>query len=424
MKGMVAGIDLCDDYCQMSSWLLDRNEPNELEWEEGKRTCLIPMVICKRRGEDEWLIGESAFQEALMNKGILSDQLIRLVSMKGTATIEGYTYPAAKLLNIYITKCVNFLIQKISNNKLLYLTFTVQNLNMPLIEAIWAACDSIDLPRKNVSILSHEESSSWYFLNQKQIGNGHSAQFDLTDKGLYYYEMSLSRAGRQVQAKTSSEKLEEGFNLGILDQASGKKMADSILLSCAKRLIDKKNISVIYLTGKGLNRCQEWSQSFIEYICTSNRKVFYCKSLFAKGAAYMAMSQIPGNRVVSCLMHCEGMVEATVSMKVLDKGAQKRITLISEGTHWYEPLEPFELLLNGIQQVELLITQNNQRTARKIILDLSQNFPKRPDRTTRISLQLTLVNKNELEVVIKDLGFGELFPASDAIFTEYIRLEE
>ncbi|MGN0298403.1 MAG: DUF5716 family protein, partial [Lachnospiraceae bacterium] len=420
----VAGIDLCDDYCQMSSWLLDKNEPSEIEWEEGKRTCLIPMVICKRRGADEWLIGESAFQEALMNKGILSDQLIHLVSINGNATMEGYTYSAANLLMIYIAKCVEFLRQKNGNSKLLYLTFTVQNLNLYLVNAIYNVCDSIGMTRKNVCIISHEEASTWYFLNQKQFGAGKSAQFDLTDKGLYYYEMTLSRAGRTVQANMHCEKLDEGFHLSILEQASGKKMADSILLSCAKRLLEGKNISVIYLTGKGLNRCQEWSQSFIEYICVQNRKVFYCKSLFAKGAAYMAMSQIPGNSVVSYLMHCEGMVNATLSVNALYKGGLKKITFVQDGQHWYEPMEPLEFLLNDERKIELLISQDGNKSTQKMVFDLNGIFPERPSRTTRVSFQMKFLSQNQAKIAIEDLGFGELFPASGEIYKGYIQLNE
>lgn len=421
MRGMVAGIDICDDYCQISSWSLDKNEPSEMEWKEGKRTCLIPMVICKKKGEEEWLIGESAFQEALMNKGILSDHLIRLVSMDGTATIEGRTYSGAKLLWIYLAKCVAFLNQKMESYKLLHLTFTVQTINRPLVKALMDSWEAIGVNPKDISIISHEESCTWYFINQK-VGSGRCVQFDLTDKGLYYYEMNLSRSGRQVQAETSSQKCEEGFNLGILEQTSGKKMADSILLSCAKRLIEKKNISVIYLSGKGLSHCRDWSSNFLEYICAANHRVFYCKSLFAKGAAYMAMNQIRGVRVTSCLMRCEGMIDSSVSIQVFDRGMTKRLVLAQRGTHWYEPIAPVELILGSDNKLEMYVVKNSVYTPQKVCLDLSQLIPRRPERTTRVGLQVQFLNKNELEVVVTDLGFGELFPASNVKLSERVRL--
>lgn len=423
MRGMVAGIDVCDDYCQISSWPLEKNEPNEMEWKEGKRTCLIPTVICKKKGEEEWLIGESAFQEALMNKGILSDHLIRLVSMNGTATLEGHMYSASELLFIYLTKCVEFLNQKMESYKLLHLTFTIKNINRTLVKTLMDFGREIGMNPKNISIISHEESSTWYFLNQK-MGNGHCAQFDLTDKGLYYYEMNLSRVGRQTQAETFGQKCEEGFNLGILEQTSGRRMADSIMLSCAKRLLDKKNVSVIYLSGKGLSHCQDWSTNFLEYVCASNRRVFYCKSLFAKGAAYMAMSQIHGVKVTSCPIRCEGMIDNSISIQVFDRGIMKRLVLVQRGTRWYEPIEPVELILGNDNKIEMSVVKNPSYAPQKICFDLSEQIPQRPARTTRVSLQVQFLNKNEMEVVVTDLGFGELFPASNAKLSERIRLDD
>ena len=53
---------------------------------------------------------------------------------------------------------------------------------------------------------------------------------------------------------------------------------------------------------------------------------------------------------------------------------------------------------------------------------LLTGFPERENRTTRISLNADFLDAGRLRVTVKDLGFGELFPASSAVVSEEIDL--
>ena len=49
-------------------------------------------------------------------------------------------------------------------------------------------------------------------------------------------------------------------------------------------------------------------------------------------------------------------------------------------------------------------------------------FPDRPERTTRIGLSLGFLDENTMSVAVKDKGFGELFPATDAVVRQEVKL--
>lgn len=70
MDGLVIGIDLCNEYTQVSC------AKEEKAW-------TIPTVICRNKNADEWYIGEEAYAHTLMGDGILVDQLVKLVLKDG-----------------------------------------------------------------------------------------------------------------------------------------------------------------------------------------------------------------------------------------------------------------------------------------------------------------------------------------------------
>ena len=55
----------------------------------------------------------------------------------------------------------------------------------------------------------------------------------------------------------------------------------------------------------------------------------------------------------------------------------------------------------------------------KLSLD---GFPERGDKTLRIQVNIGFLDENTMVIVVKDKGFGELFPATDAMIREEVML--
>ena len=89
MDGLVIGLDLNDDYTQISCY-------------DKEKSWTIPTVICRRKEEESWLTGEEAYAATLLGEGVIVDKLLKLVRKDGTSTIGGTCYSGGMLLNQFI----------------------------------------------------------------------------------------------------------------------------------------------------------------------------------------------------------------------------------------------------------------------------------------------------------------------------------
>ena len=410
MEGLILGIDLCDDYSQIACLNPMNMTTEPITLSEDEASCLIPTMICKKKGEPVWYIGEEAYRNALFNEGTMVDKLVKLVRKDGNATIEGVRYKAENLLRTFVEHLLRLAREKYQMEEVDSLVFTVQNLESSLLDALIRVAESCGIPRDKVRILSHTESFVYYVVSQKQeVWSNLACMFDLTDEGLHYYEMRMIRGRKPRVVEASHERMEESFSLDILDSESGERLGDAILTRCAEHLLDKKIISSVFLTGKGFVNT-EWMPNFLRMVC-NKRRVFAGQHVFASGAAYVAYDSLQANTAYPFVCLCEGRIRSSVSVMVQYNGRSERMTLAEAGTNWYEAQAQVDLIPDDMDYLELNVNPQGIPRADKIRIDLRE-FPERPNKTTRIRLILSFLSENCMSARVMDLGFGELFPSS------------
>ena len=69
MQELLLGIDICDDYSQISYFDAQTLSAENLGLTEEESSCMVPTVICKEKGTDSWFIGEEAYRCAHTLKG-------------------------------------------------------------------------------------------------------------------------------------------------------------------------------------------------------------------------------------------------------------------------------------------------------------------------------------------------------------------
>ncbi len=421
MEGLILGYDICNDYCRISCYEPGQLEPVDLAFSEEENPYVVQTAVCKKRNKEEWLLGEEAYKLVLTGEGILVDKLIRLAGKEGTATIENRCYSAKELLTIFLSLTLKQVYRKYGIKEIRMLVLTVQTMNLQLLDTLIGCTDSLHIPREKVHILSHTESYMYYVTSQKKDLWAHQAVlFDLNSEGLHYYELGMKRGIQPNVATVEHEALEEGFSLDILEHKSGRKLADSIMLSCGERMMQKKLISSVYLTGKGMDHCQEWASEFLKMAC-SKRRVFLCQNLFAKGAVYAACDFVREKSAYPYVGLCEGRIQSNVTMEVVHEGKKKKLVLAAEGGNWYETKSAVDVILDDMDCLILTVTRHGEREGRVVEIPL-QEFPKRPNRTTRISVILSFTSERDATVRIVDKGFGEFFPSEHAMIKKEIHL--
>ena len=411
MDGIILGIDLCGDYSQISCC----SEKNEIETISPEKDSpgLIPTVICKKKGDDSWFIGEEAYRLALFGGGTMVDKLLNLVQRSGFATIEGVRYTAEDLMKRYIASLFRLARNHTGQEQIAAVVYTVQKMEGRFLDYLVRVSQELGVDRDHVRIQSHTESFVYYVVSQPpEVWSNSSVLFDLTEDGLHYYEMRVIRGQKPNIIEAAHEKQEENFSLDVMDTDQGKKLADSIMTTCAKNLFGRKVISSVFLTGKGFVE-HDWAQGFMQFIC-SKRKCFMGQQLFSGGAAWAAMDMLREKKAYPYILLCEGRIGTTVIAQVMYEGRREKVVLAEAGTNWYEARSRADFILDDLNELVLTATTVGIARPEKLTVPLG-DLPARPNRTTRVEVICSFTSETDLTVRVVDKGFGDLFPATSAV---------
>ncbi|MBS5607518.1 hypothetical protein DWX10_02535 [Clostridium sp. AF18-27] len=407
MDGLVIGLDLNDDYTRISCY-------------DEEKSWTIPTVICRKKQEEVWLAGEEAYACTLVGEGVIVDKLLKMVRKDGTSTIGGIRYTGRELLNLFVRKMLEYPMKEFGENEVDQLVISLQQVDAKMTDTLMYCADFLGIPREKVHVISHMESFVYYVLSQKKdLWTNQVGLFDLSNQRLCYYEMKVQRGLRRNMVQADSENMEEAFNLDILDSPSGSRLADRILCSCGERLLSKKLFSSIFLTGKGFDRT-DWAGEFMKLVC-HRKKVFAEPVLFARGAAYKGADCRQSATSYPYIFICEGRLKTEVSMRVVRGQKEGSLVLASYGDNWYESKSTMDFILDDQNEIEFTITPLDSKKKKLVRIPLT-GFPKRPPRTTRIQMSLAFLDERTMVTVIRDKGFGELFPASDAVIKQEVTL--
>lgn len=407
MDGLVIGLDLCDTYTHISCM-------------EPEQTWVIPTVVCKNKNADEWYVEEEAYAHTLVGDGIMEDKLLTQVMKDGTATIGGIKYEGIYLLKMFLEKALELPKKSAGSREIASMVIAVSCLDVKLMDSLLYCADYLKIPRDRVHLISHTESFVYYVMSQKrEVWSNQVGMFDLTNQSLRYYELKVQRGLRQMQVVADCENLEEGFHLDVLDNAAGARLADKILCSCADRILQKRLFSAIVLTGKGFEN-MDWAPEFMKQVC-SRRRLFVENSLFSKGALMKAADYLREKSSYPFICICEGRLKTSVSVKVLNHDKEGQLVLAAAGDNWYEAKSTVDFIVTGNPEVEFTISPLDPKKKKLVKIGL-EDFPKRPDRTTRIELSLGFSDDRTMVAVIKDKGFGEIFPAEDVMIKQEVGL--
>lgn len=407
MEQLVVGIDLCDGYTQINC-------------AEEEKTWTIPTVICRHKTEDAWFVGEEAYAHVLQGNGIIVDKLVKLVCKEGTATLNNVRYEAKELLGLFLERAVSLPQKEYEQKQISQLVFTVNQINSRLTDVLHECGERLGVPKEKVHVISHSESYIYYILSQKkEIWNGTVGMFDLSCDGLYYHEMKVQRGLKKTTVIAEYERMDESFNLDILKNESGSRLADKILCSCASRMMQDKNYSSVFLMGRGFED-HSWANEFMKLLCTK-RRVYMELAVFSKGAAVRAFDLTQEKTSYPYVMICEGRLKVSISMNVMYRGQETSVILAAAGDSWYDQKAVADVIVDHQDTVELIITSLDEKRQRVVSIPL-EGFPKRPERTTKVRTEISFLDEKTMDVKIRDRGFGEIFPSSDIEIRQEVML--
>lgn len=176
-------------------------------------------------------------------------------------------------------------------------------------------------------------------------------------------------------------------------------------------------VSAVFLTGTDLNE-RDYKKSR-EELCF-RRRVFLGEQIYARGACVMAGD---AGRKRPYLFLNEQTLLYNAGIRSSRMGKESLHALVSAGCSWYDARASCELVLQGepLLEFEFQPMLGGKPVREGMLLT---DIPRRPQKASRLLLEMYFSGPGQCEVKVSDLGFGEMYPASDLYWKETFVLEE
>ncbi len=416
-KNLLVGFDLCDDYSQISSFHSNMPEPESVCISPDKSKYLIPTAVCIKQLTGEWLIGEEAIRCRDREAGTYITNLLSLYEQDATITVYGTEYSGAFLLEKFFRKTLSLLRQRFLNNSILQMVLTMKTANEEMETKLYELLDHLGLQKDRVFIMNHTMSFMYYTVSQKkELWGNDVALFDFDKEGLIFYQLTFGRRKQPYAVIAEQIDLSKEISYGMLSEKPIERLKFSFE-NLANETLYKKIISSLFVTGRGFEG--DWSDDVLRSLCMG-RRVFKGQNLYTKGACYAAKAIAQGMEEEFVFLPEDKCIN-TIALQVYQDTQTQKLTLAKIGESWEKINAKCVVILDDCMNLEFLVTDAIKRESIREILTLD-GLRLRNDKTTRLEITLSFMERKVAVIKIKDIGFGEFYPTNYRIWEQIIRL--
>ena len=414
-RGIIIGYDLGVEMTQIAVGRLSE-EPDSISITSSGNT-VIPTVLCVRSDSKDWLFGEEAVR--FNNRGaghFVGDLLNKGIRGEGEIIYE-IEYSAQELLARFVRKTFSAVRQKYVNENIEKVVVTMRTLYPQVTEAVLQAIEETGIRRDRIEFQPYVMSFMYYAVCQrKEYWVNDVSLFDYNENGLFYYQMSTSRKGSPTTVTTYTADLSDLMDATMLENMQESRMQYSFRL-VRDKVIQRQIISTIYVTGKGFEGT--WPDEILKSM-TAGRHVFKGTNLYAKGAAYCGMYR-EDDRFADFLFLSDDMVRSTISIRMFKDNRVADYPLIRAGERWKTAKATTVGILDDTDEVYFTIFNAVRKDTKYSIMNL-KNLHRRENKTTRVAVKVTFLDRDTAVCTVTDLGFGQFFPSSYRVWEKIITL--
>lgn len=409
----IVGVDLCEGVSQLSYFDMEKMEP-------GSET-EIPTLLC-RLPDGSWLAGEEARIAGEKGEGLVLSGF--LADLSGQPRLEAgqETFDKAELAARFLCACLT---RQLEETSAAYLTVTAREITPAFTEALLAARAELGVEETAFSIMSHTLSAEFFALSQKRELWMHDVGiFEYDEEGLRYEHLSISGQKHPAIVRAQIQDLRSFLDGSELTGGSDTER-DAAFMKALKAAAGEASISTFYLVGKGFQEVGEgssWMNHSLLELTAKRRHVFVGRNFYVKGACYnsyyMAMPKARPEFVAADTELTTG----EVFLYIVKKGKLARLPLIPLQTAWFTAAGTAAVLPAGSKTLTIGVQNAVTGETHRFSLDL-EGMPDRPEKTTKLQVHARYEEEQLLHVTVKDMGFGDIFPASEQMWEKTFALD-
>lgn len=400
-KKILVGYDLCNEYAQISCYSYKSYEPISINDKDGNG--IIPNVLYLN-SNNAWTYGSDAIKESQEEDGTIINDIFGKINSGKVYKYRNESVTGIDLLEKFLRRTLSIVKKHFPNDLISNLVITIRNMDKPIVNGIYEALERIGIFKDRVKVISHSESYVNYALNMdKELWLNDVALFDFNKLSFTYYQISINRRTQPMVAGI----IKKDFS-NVLDYSMINGNIIYAFENILNRAMYKQIISTVYFTGEGF--LGEWANESIKDLC-QGRRVFIGQNIYSKGACFAAKEISGDTRLDDYVILSSEMITSTISITVYDNSRYREVQLIEKPMLWQDVDESLEIILDNQKEIEFTIRNIMTKEFNKINLKLDV-LPERPNKMTRILINVICPKEDRVNIEVIDLGFGEFYPSS------------
>lgn len=419
------GLDLGPEYTQLSYYNADTREPESVYHEEAKDTYMLPNIMFysayhKRIGDGQndcykfidlsgWCVGAKASAYRFEDKGTVVDGVYEGTLNNENIEVEGRNYKASELMVKMLVLHIKQFTDTLDGFVIKRLTVTVADTDPHIIQAVRGLKTALKLSHDQFNIVSHLDSGLCYIFAQPEpLRNNSVGLFDFGRSGLDFYRIDMTRKYPLIVTAQHTN-YHDKMNLkrfGRYHEDMDETFADVV-----RECMDQVFISSVFLTGLGFS--ENWMKQSAAVLC-QGRRVFVGQNIYTKGACYRSLGGVYTESLSRYFIDTEQTVKTNIGINLMDD-KNTFWPIVYGGLEWFNTRGMVEVFLDNTRRIQIvyqdILTEEEFRETIEIY-----GLPARPPKTTKISIEVEYYGAERGAIVIRDMGFGTLFPTTNKIY--------
>lgn len=409
-KGSILGYDLNDSICQISYY--DERTQEPVTMENAGDHYQIPLILAHM--DHRWYYGVEAKRIQRLGGGKVVTDLFARAMRRERVQVGDKNFDAVRLLARFIRLSLR------SFSEIEYITFTMPETSVDISKMLKSIGRHIGILEEKICVQDYKESFCHYmFYQPKELWQYESALFFCDGQSINAYML------RKLNVYNRREKelfvtVDEVANADIreleafspyFDLANGEekaKTADERFKNFIQSVFEKKVVSSVYLTGDAFE--QNWYPESLKVLC-NGRRAFAGNNLYSKGACYASLYHHSGKMDGPVYLDRTKMTEQ-ISLRMRVDGKECWYPIVTWGTRWYEADNQWEVLLEDVSDIEVHIESLVSDELQVEVIPL-EGLEERTDYSLRLQIQIIFLDEKTCRIHLRDIGFGEFYPATD-----------
>lgn len=404
------GMDLCPDSTQISYYNDIKREPETVNQLNNKETYMMPNILFYSRTSGDWYVGSEASEARFKEDGVILDELYKNACNEELVDVSGCKYSYRQLFIRMLKMHVDSFLYRYEGATVKQLVITIPEYSKGLFKVLSGFHKELGIPAECVKITSHLDSGLYYIFNQSSdLWVNSVALFDYNADGLNYYRIDISRSKEPETITVTHEDYSSQFNMALF--GGDNIMMDVTFAEIVEYEMKKTYISSVFLTGLGFS--EKWMNKSRNILC-QGRRVFAGQNIYTKGACYKAVGGEYEEFYRRFFVETKENVLFDIGISSGDE-EDKFIPIALGGRQWYNIRGKINIILDDTDKITLVYRSRSTEQEIREVVKL-HGIPKRPNKTSKFSVEVEFEDPHRGAVIIKDVGFGKLFPTTNKIY--------